>query len=108
MPFASNLTHVKNVDMMLQCEEYNSWRLLYSKHNLNRAQHSHLGSILNKYTFTRGASLEDLEFPEGLHVYTQDTSCGEKPYQCANHMVNTFYTMQLLTQLENMIKITQT
>jgi len=34
LPFSSNLTHVKNVDMMLQYEECDSWRLLYSQHKL--------------------------------------------------------------------------
>lgn len=30
LPFSASIQHVKNVDMMLQCEECSMWRLLYS------------------------------------------------------------------------------
>ena len=45
-------------------------------------------NILNHYTFTCEAPLEDLELPEGLHVYTQNIACGEpieKLYYCAKY-----------------------
>ncbi|XP_065895962.1 uncharacterized protein [Dysidea avara] len=77
LPFASNLTHVRNVDMMLQCEECDSWRLLYSQHKLKRAQRLQLERALKDYTFTCGASMSDLELPEGLNVYARDIACGE-------------------------------
>ena len=35
LAFASNLRHVKHVDMMLQCNECDSWRLLYSENKLS-------------------------------------------------------------------------
>ena len=31
LPFPSNLKHVKNIDMMVQCDECDVWRLLYSQ-----------------------------------------------------------------------------
>ena len=38
LPFSASLQHVKNVDLMLQCEECSMWRLLYSKHKLNHSE----------------------------------------------------------------------
>ena len=45
LPFASSLRHVKNVDMMLQCEECNLWRLLYSKQRLLASEREKLEGI---------------------------------------------------------------
>ena len=54
LPFASSLRHVKNVDMMLQCEECNMWRLLYSKQRLLASEREKLEEILNDFSFTCG------------------------------------------------------
>ena len=42
LPFSASLQHVKNVDLMLQCEECSMWRLLYSKHKLNHIERTDL------------------------------------------------------------------
>ena len=63
--------------MMLHCEECDSWRLLYSQHKLKVAQRLQLKRDLRDYTFTYGASMSDLELPEGLDVYARDIACGE-------------------------------
>ena len=62
--------------MMLQCEEYDSWRLLYSQHKLKRAQRLQPERVLSDYTFTCGASMSDLKLPEGFDVYAS-IACGE-------------------------------
>lgn len=42
LPCSASLQHVKNVDLMLQCEECSMWRLLNSKHKLNRTERADL------------------------------------------------------------------
>lgn len=41
-PFPASIQHVKNVDMMLLCDECEMWRLLYSKRKLKVIDHRHL------------------------------------------------------------------
>lgn len=78
LPFASNLQHVHNVDMMLQCDECDSWRLLYSKNKLSRQERKNLEVALADYSFTCGSPLQDLDLPGKLaHVYVRDLSCGD-------------------------------
>ena len=36
LPFTASLQHVKNVDIMLQCDECGLWRLLYSQKKLTK------------------------------------------------------------------------
>ena len=38
LPFTAIVQHVKNIDIMVQCEECQMWRLLYSKHKLNASE----------------------------------------------------------------------
>ena len=38
LPFTASVQHVKNIDIMVMCEECHKWRLLYSKCKLNKAQ----------------------------------------------------------------------
>ena len=38
LPFASSLRHVKNVDMMLECEHCGSWRILYCEQKLTKKE----------------------------------------------------------------------
>ena len=67
LPFSSNLKHVKNVDMMLQCEECESWRLLYSQKKLTHRERTQLE--------------EDLDLTGKVaDVYVRDIVCG-KPIQ---------------------------
>ena len=100
LPFASNLTHVKNVDMMLQCEECDSWRLLYSLHKLKRHQRLQLQKALEDYTFTCSAPFTDLELPEGINVYSRDITCGEpieKLYYAAKYPPICVYCARMLS-----------
>ena len=89
LPFASNLRHVRDVDMMLQCDECDSWRLLYSQNRLSSQERKDLEEAVADYSFTCGAPLQDLNLPGKLaHVYVRDMSCGdpiEKLYYTAKY-----------------------
>ena len=63
---------------MLQCDECGLWRLLYSKQKLSRKEREDLQGILEDYSFTCGAPLQDLELPGRLvNVYSRDLACFE-------------------------------
>ena len=38
LPFSASVQHIKNVDLMLQCDDCAMWRLLYSKFKLTRKE----------------------------------------------------------------------
>ena len=54
------------------------WRLLYSKQRLLASEREKLEEILNDFSFTCGAPLQDLEMEGKLaDVYTRNISCRE-------------------------------
>ena len=78
LPFSASIQHVKNVDLMLQCDECAMWRLLYSRFKLTKKEKSDLQQAIEDISFTCGAPLQDLELPGRLNeVYTRELSCGE-------------------------------
>ena len=78
LPFSASVQHVKNVDLMLQCDECGMWRLLYSKLKLTKRERSDLQVALEDVSFSCGASLQDLQLPGRLdNVYARELSCGE-------------------------------
>ena len=60
LPFPVSVQHVRNADTMIQCEECEVWRLVYSKYKLTATERQTLQSRLEDYTYTCGAKLSDL------------------------------------------------
>lgn len=89
LPFSASIQHVKNVNMMLQCEECSMWRLLYSKYKLKQQEKADLEEALEDMSFTCGAPIQDLELPGRLNdVYTRALHCEdpiEKLYYSAKY-----------------------
>ena len=78
LPLSASIQHVKNVDMMLQCEECSMWRLLYSRYKLTRQEKTQLKAAVEDLSFTCGAPLQDLDLPGRLNdVYTRQLHCEE-------------------------------
>lgn len=74
--FYANQQHVKNVEVVVQCEECEMWRLLYCRHKLSIQDRTTLRSILDETSYTCGASLDDLDLPDRLAgVCVQDHCC---------------------------------
>ena len=55
-PFSFSVQQVKNADTMIQCEECEMWKLVYSKYKLTAAEKQ----TLQSYTYTCGTHLSDL------------------------------------------------
>lgn len=89
LSFSPSVQHAKNTDTMIQCEECDMWRLVFSKKKLSVAARTTLQSILEEVSYTCGASLEDLDLPESLRqVVIRDHQCGdsiEKLYYSAGY-----------------------
>ena len=87
--YSPSTQHVKNVDVMVQCEDCSMWRLLFSKRKLTNVQRRTLEAILNDVSCSCGASFEDIEFPDGLEsVCIRDHNCSdpiEKLYYSAGY-----------------------
>ena len=78
LPSASNLQHVQNVAMMLQCKECDFLRLLYAQRKLTCLEWKLLEQALADYSFTCEAPLQYLDLPGRLvKVNVRDMSFGE-------------------------------
>ena len=51
LPFASNLRHVRNMLMMLQCKECENWQLRNSRKKLTVREHSKFEQALSEYVY---------------------------------------------------------
>ena len=89
LPSVTNVQHVCNVSLMIQCEECGMWRLLYSPRKLSSIAQQELVTILDDYTFTCGATLSDSELSGSLSkVCICDLQCYdplEKLYYSMNY-----------------------
>lgn len=83
------LKHIKNANLMLQCEECEFWRLLYSETQLTREQKMSIQNSLTDCVFTCGSNIEDAHLDvEGIVVYTMSLNCFEpieKQYYSAGY-----------------------
>ena len=76
LPFTASVQHVKNVDIMVQCEECQMWRLLYSKHKLKAHERTALQHALEDVTYTCGANIQDLELGDRfVDVFARQIRC---------------------------------
>ena len=90
LPFSASVQHVKNVGIMVQCEECQMWRLLYSKKKLQASERQALQQALDDVTYTCGAQLQDLELPGSLAgVYARDIRCHD-PTEKLYYSVRTY------------------
>ena len=63
LPFYGTLQHVKNSQLVIQCDECGMWRLVFSKYKLKSQDREELQSLLDNYTFTCGSQLSELHLP---------------------------------------------
>jgi hypothetical protein len=89
LPFYGSVQHVKNSQLMVQCDECSMWRLIFAKHKLTKDQRSELQFILHDNVYTCGSKLQDLELrDEFQEVEVRDHACYdviEKLYYSANY-----------------------
>ena len=69
--FVVSIQHVRNVNMVVQCEECEIWRLI--KKNLTVEAKKGLERKLSSFDFSCGASTTDLDLSDELEMYTSGT-----------------------------------
>ena len=88
LPFVASVQHARNTNLMVQCEECEMWRLIYSRHKLTSSELKQVTSSLEDYTYTCGASFSDLGLQGRLaEVCVRDVQCYsplEKLYYALN------------------------
>ena len=74
-----NISHVKNAEMILMCDECSMYRLIYSKRKLKPAEKLQLEQALDGLSFSYGAQLQNTDIPEHLKdtVFVRQMSCEE-------------------------------
>ena len=78
LPLSASVQHVKNTEMMVQCNECCMWRLIYSKYKLKKEQIIKLQAVLDNFTYTCGSKLAELQLPvEFKDVEVRDHVCGD-------------------------------
>ena len=66
---------MKNAQLMVQCDECNMWRLVYSKYKLSVAK---LQQLLNDHSYSCATKLQDLHLgDEFKDVEIRDRACGD-------------------------------
>ena len=76
LPFTPSVQHVKNVNMVIQCEECEMWRVVYSKYKLKPTEKKVLQQSLDGMSYTCGAILADLHLTGKLsNVHVRDLRC---------------------------------
>ena len=74
--FYSTRQHVTNVVVVIQCEEYDMWRLLFCRKKLNSQKRKLLEEFLEDLSYTCGDTFTDYEMPSGLGgICIKDHKC---------------------------------
>ena len=89
LPFSASVQHVKNVDMMIQCEECEMWRLVYSKYKLTTEERQTVDKALEDYTYTCGAQLADI----GLEGRLGSDNLCMRSIRCYEHLEKLYYSV---------------
>ena len=88
LPFYASVQHVKNIQMMVQCDLCGMWRLLLSKYKVKMADREYLQRLLDNQSYSCGSKLEDFDLPDTFkNVEIRDHHCNdptEKLYYSAS------------------------
>ena len=89
LPFYGTLQHVKNSQLVIQCNECGMWRLIFSKYKLKSQDIQELQLLLDDYTYSCGSQLSELHLPDKFeNVEIRRHSCHdiiEKLYYSAKY-----------------------
>lgn len=76
LPFYASVQHVKNCQLMVQCESCDMWRIIFSKYKLKPTQRQQLQQLLDNLSYSCGSKLKDLDLPDEFsNVEIRDHRC---------------------------------
>ena len=86
LSYSPTKQHATNVNVVIQCDECDRWRLLFSRRKLQPQQRSQLRLLLSDLSYTCGARFSELHLPECLE-------CVEvREHQCSDDIEKLYYT----------------
>lgn len=73
----ASVQNIKHSGIMLMCEEYRMWRLVYARRKLKKNEVRKLNAALDGLRFSCGSLLQDLDLEDDIlsEVYVQDLQC---------------------------------
>ena len=89
LSFSPSKQYVLNVDTIVQCEECNMWRLLFSRKKLSVRDKKQLQDILADTAYTCGATLEEIDLPDHLK------SVMVRVHNCYDPVEKLYYSAEL-------------
>ena len=86
LTYSPSEQHVKNAGVLVQCDECDKWRLLFSKRKLSLRERTQLEQIIADVSYSCGATTEDLLFPDTLK------SVGMRIHNCIDPIEKIYYS----------------
>ena len=86
LPFNATQQHVKNVNLLIQREDCDMWRLLFAPSKLSPQSVTQLKSILEEVSYTCGATFNDMEMPNELQ------SVSVRMHKCYDPIEKLYYS----------------
>lgn len=84
--FNATQQHVRNVNLVIQCEECSMWRLLFSKKKLDLNSRMQLTQVIEDISYTCGATFSELDLPDNLKQVCV------KHHECYNPIEKLYYS----------------
>ena len=78
--------HARNVGVVVQCDECDKWRLLFSKRKLSVKERAQLEEVIAEISYTCGATVDDLVLPDNLK------SIGIRSHSCSDPIEKIYYS----------------
>ena len=78
--------HAWNTGVLVQCDECDKWRLLFSKRKLTAKERTQLEGIIADVSYSCGATIEDLILPDTLK------SVGIRSHNCNDPIEKVYYS----------------
>ena len=86
LTYSPSEQHARNVGVLVQCDECDKWRLLFSKRKLSARERAQLEGIIADVSYSCGATIEDLILPDTLK------SVGIRSHNCSDPIEKFFYS----------------
>lgn len=87
LPFTASIQHVRNVNLIVQCEQCGMWRLIYSPNKLKAEDKRLLERKIDNFAFSCGTTLEELDLPEHMQ------NLAVRQLQCEEPVEKLYYSM---------------
>ena len=86
LTYSPTQQHAHNVGVVVQCDECDKWRLLFSKRKLSLNERAQLEDIIGDISYSCGATTEEIVLPDTLK------SVGIRSHSCDDPIEKIYYS----------------